>query len=651
MITAGLFEAVADSLARSPAAGRADGHAAQRKRLAGRNETTIRHCHNWAPTAPAGFGRRGRRRHPMSFAVPCRLIVAAALASASPAFALADRAADGPDAVPAMAEPGPPPVADADLLDRYLWVDPATDAAKANQSSLTRAQVVTLYNTLYVPGNSVALGWTGSGSPSCTPGSTNATLRQAVLDRINFFRQVAGLPNIAMFQPADAPGVNSQASALMQGSNAWVVGVNPHSPPNTWTCYSSAGATAAGKSNLTKGAFGVSAINGYMDDSGTNNTVVGHRRWLLYPPLAKVYSGDVSSATGVTAASNLWVIQNGSDGTWGTRAPTPNGMAWPPGGFVPYQALPSGSNRWSFSWPGANMANATATVTRNGQPIAILGYDSRDNAGYGDASVVFRPNNIAANGTAVSYASPGAVDQDYVVTITGMTGNGAPASITYTVTVIDPAVSAPPTISGTISNGGGIAGVQLCARPATGVSCTVSDAGGNYSCTVPSGWSGVLFSPRVGGNRIPPQVFASAVSSATSRNITAKTHASFACDLDIDNNGLLEADTDGVAILRAAAGMGQSSMTGLAGSCAATTSASGLFAAASASLNATGGSGQRAPTDALVIARAMRGSTGTGVTAGIGLGNEAGATRTSWGTGSDGQLRDWLNNTCGADFQ
>ncbi|MCZ2134199.1 MAG: CAP domain-containing protein [Burkholderiales bacterium] len=540
---------------------------------------------------------------------------------------------------------GDPPRASDALLQFFLPVPQGgaeSERSKANQSSLTRAQVVALYNTLYVPGNSVAMGWTGSPSPTCIAGTTSAAYRQTILDRVNFYRQLAGLPTVGMFGDAAAQTGNAQASALMQGNNPWDGSANPHSPPPSWNCYTAGGALAAGKSNLAWGAAGPSAIRLYMDDYGTGNAPVGHRRWLLYPPLANVGTGDVN---GGTPANDLWVLANGSDGTWGTRPAMPNGVAWPPGGYVPYQVLPSVSNRWSFSWPGANMTAATVTITKNGQPIAILGYDARDNAGYGDASVVFRPDNSGA--VAVSYASPGAVDQDYVVTVSGMTGSGVPSSVTYTVTVIDPSITPPPTISGTISNGAtAVSGVSFCAQPSAGVSCTVSNASGAYSCTVPNGWSGVLHSPMVGGQRIPAQVFAN-VTGAVTRNVAATTGVP-SCDLDVDNNGLFEAATDGLAILRRALGFGQASFAGLSGACAANTTAASIHGAANTSFNAggynvTGGGATLATTDALVIIRTLLGLSGNAVVDGLGLSSKPGVVRTSWN-----DVKTWMNSNCRA---
>lgn len=209
--------------------------------------------------------------------------------------------------------------------------------------------------------------------------------------------------------------------------------------------------------------------------------------------------------------------------------------------------------------------------------------------------------------------------------------------------------AATPTISGTITNGAAaVAGVTFCAQPSAGVSCTASNASGAYSCTVPSGWTGRLHSPMVGSNRIPAQSFAN-VTSAVTRNVSASSGVP-GCNLDVDNNGLFDAATDGVAIMRRMLGFGQSAFAGLAGTCAANTTASAIYAATNASYNAagynaTGGSATLPATDGAVILRAMLGLTGSAVTNGLGLASEGGASRTSWTN-----IQSWLNTTCGANF-
>ncbi len=206
---------------------------------------------------------------------------------------------------------------------------------------------------------------------------------------------------------------------------------------------------------------------------------------------------------------------------------------------------------------------------------------------------------------------------------------------------------APPTISGTISNGvTPVSGVSFCARPSAGVSCTVSNASGAYSCTVPNGWSGVLHSPMVGGQRIPAQVFAN-VTGAVTRNVAATTGVP-SCDLDVDDNGLFEAATDGLAILRRALGFGQASFAGLSGACAANTTAASIHGAANTSFNAggynvTGGGATLATTDALVIIRTLLGLSGNAVVDGLGLSSKPGVVRTSWN-----DVKTWMNSNCRA---
>ncbi len=525
------------------------------------------------------------------------------------------------------------PKAELAYLDKYLEVRSARLNEKANQSSLTRAQVVNLYNTLFLPGNSASMGWTGSGTPTCNPGTTNASYRQATLDRVNFYRQVSGLPTITFFAPTDTIAVQTQAAALLQGSNSGLT----HTPPTTSTCYSSNAATRSGQSNLAKGGAGPGAIDLYIDDSGGGNTSVGHRRWLLYPPMVQSYSGDASVSSSTNAFRAF------GSGVHGSRPSMPNGVAWPPGGFVPYQVLPDVSNRWSFSWPGADFSAATVSIMKNGSPVAILGYDSRDNFGYGDASIVFRPNNVAANGPFVSYASPGGVDQDYVVTVSGIAGGGAPSSVTYTVTVIDPAAIPNVTIAGsaTLATSGNVAaGTPLCANPSSNVTCSTIDANGQYLCSVPSGWTGTLHLQAGNDSRVAARRYTSGVTTVQiAQNFTVYPANMFACHLDIDNDGRFVASVDGVMLLRHMMGLTAATTTiPTTQACAQRTNQVEMATYLSQRNydfdgNANGTSFAR---EGLVLVRLMLGLAGTQAVAGTGY---------SWST-----VQSQINTACGTSF-
>ena len=299
-------------------------------------------------------------------------------------------------------------------------------------AATTRDTVVQLYNNVYLPGNAVTLVWTGS-IASCDPGTTNVAHQQAVIDRANYFRALVQLPPVSLLSGTRT--TQAQAAALMMSANNML----SHTPPMSWLCYTADGATGASVSNLSLGINGVGAIDGYMADPGAGNTAAGHRRWILYPPQGSLATGDVPSSGPLNPASNDLVVLDVA--SWTTRPATPVGIAWPPAGFVPYQNLPSVSNRWSFSFPGADFSSATVTMTGPGGSIPVT-LETVQN-GFGDNTIVFRP-------TGVSYANP-VVDTSYTILVSGMTGGGVPASIQYTVTVIDPNSIASPTLASAVS--------------------------------------------------------------------------------------------------------------------------------------------------------------------------------------------------------
>jgi len=299
--------------------------------------------------------------------------------------------------------------------DARDWV-----VAPTPRAAPTRDQAAALYNDAYLPGAATPLAWTGS-IAGCSPGITDTAHQQAVVNRINYFRALAGLPAVQLL--AGMPMTQAQAAALMMSANNSL----SHEPPASWLCFSSSGATGAASSNIALGVQGVEAIDIYMDDFGVGNAFVGHRRWILFPPRASMATGDIAGGNAPPRPANaLYVF-----GPQNPRPATPNGVGWPPAGFIPYQSLPSRSNRWSFSFPGASFVNATIEMTgpAGAIPVTLEALAT----GFGDNTIVFLPS-------AFSYARP-AADTTYTIKVSGMTGAGVPSSVQYTVTVIDPATA------------------------------------------------------------------------------------------------------------------------------------------------------------------------------------------------------------------
>ena len=173
-------------------------------------------------------------------------------------------------------------------------------------STSDRAAVARFYR-LYKAANLVPSDWSGSVA-GCQAGSIGADYREATRQQINFFRALAGLP--AAVSMDSGFSADDQQAALMFSAN----GQLSHFPPSSWRCYTANGYEAAGKSNLALGNTGPDAVKGYMDDDGTNNAIVGHRRWLLYPQTQLMGTGDVTDAPNGGYNTNALWVQDGSFG-------------------------------------------------------------------------------------------------------------------------------------------------------------------------------------------------------------------------------------------------------------------------------------------------------------------------------------------------
>ena len=269
------------------------------------------------------------------------------------------------------------------------------------------------YLDVYLSSEGVAHGWTGKHS-TCNPGATSTAFKDAILRRINYFRQMSGIPPLIGLN-ADYNS-KAQAAALMMSVNARL----SHSPDPSWECYSAAGDEAAGSSNLYLGVYGPAAISGYIYDPGSGNYPVGHRRWILHPKTQYMGTGDIPPVNGERSSNALWVFDSS---TWGDRPDTRDGfVAWPPAGYVPRQVI---YPRWSFSFPGADFSATTVSVKRNNNPVGVT--VSPVVNGYGENTIVWElAESLPAGNTT------------YQVTLQNVKINGNPQNFSYEVMVFDP---------------------------------------------------------------------------------------------------------------------------------------------------------------------------------------------------------------------
>lgn len=250
------------------------------------------------------------------------------------------------------------------------------------------------------------LAWTGD-VETCDAGQPSALAVDHALTRVNYFRAMTGLAPVTVDATFSA---KAQQAALMMHAARRL----SHAPDSGYACYTAQGREAAGKSNLYLGSWGAKAVSGYVRDPGDGNQLVGHRRWILYPPLNRIGLGFTDSADA------MWVIGGNR-----ARPATPEAVAWPPAGYVPNALV---YPRWSYSRHDADFSQARVTMKGPaGENVPLL--QNRVANGYGDNTLVWEPARGAVN----PYPEQ---DETYVVTVANVLEGGEANTYQYAVTSI-----------------------------------------------------------------------------------------------------------------------------------------------------------------------------------------------------------------------
>ncbi|WP_291152428.1 CAP domain-containing protein [Flavobacterium sp. UBA7680] len=268
-----------------------------------------------------------------------------------------------------------------------------------------RDSAVYNYNEVYLKTNLTNSGWTGN-ILTCNAGTIPTTTHEMVAKRINYFRNLVGLPKIEMDLSTDKVKACQEAAFMMHANNKL-----SHFPTSDWKCYTADGYLGATKSNLSIGYNSTTAISNLIQDAGTTNAPVGHRRWLLYSKAKSFTSGS----TGYTSA--VWVhsdfaIKNSKEFTAYPHRYFPQNLVY---------------NRWSFSIYGAIFNDAKVVMTGPSGNVA-LSIVSNSGPAYGDNTIVWEPTGIVKNSTE---------DVKYTVTVSGIK-NASKTSYTYEVIIIKP---------------------------------------------------------------------------------------------------------------------------------------------------------------------------------------------------------------------
>jgi tetratricopeptide (TPR) repeat protein len=244
--------------------------------------------------------------------------------------------------------------------------------------SLKRKWMENDYKDNYLTSDVAAfeLGWTGS-TDQCLEGVISETAMQRCLQRLIYLRRLAGVPDSCVFR--DDWNKKCQKAALIMSANDMLT----HQPNDKMKCFTVEGQEAAGHSNLSLGDHSTGSLDGFVEDGGSNNYAVGHRRWVLYPA-RKVYGiGSTSNAEA------LWTLGGEkSDFSDTIYSQYKNRfVSWPPADFVKASLV---FGRWSFSLMSSDLSQAKVIMTCNWKPVSIK--MEQYYSGYGMPTVVWIPD-------------------------------------------------------------------------------------------------------------------------------------------------------------------------------------------------------------------------------------------------------------------
>lgn len=238
-----------------------------------------------------------------------------------------------------------------------------------------------------------------SGGGMCDPGTLSQGGLNDTLVRMNMFRWLVGLGPVD-----DDAGLNqmNQYCANLESWWDFSMGGSPHSPPASATCYTAQGASGAGQSNIAWGSgHPAQAIDQFMEDWG-NETTLGHRRWIMNPPLGPVGIGYWQGGGQYGNAMCLAVFGSSGGG------PTPPWTSVPAAGFAPIETA-----QWTWSFQGNLSGIGGAQVTMldvdTNQPLAIQILPLQ--GGFGQEAISWVPQGWTAQ-----------AGKTYRVTVAGVSG-------------------------------------------------------------------------------------------------------------------------------------------------------------------------------------------------------------------------------------
>ena len=338
-------------------------------------------------------------------------------------------------------EPGTYPVAPARMASTEFSVD--------NQN---RNDVVAFWHAVYgaSEGYENRINWTGDYTGS--NGTVSSDFVDDVQRRLNYFRAMSGLNSNThvsgnstvvieredVFKPAPSTlrSAASQNAALMLVRNYNATsGFNPaltHYPASNLIGWTAQAWNATSKGNFAFGLYGPDAITEYMIEklarstmTSSWNSLVGHRRWNLYPRATVFATGDQPGKSATLPPTNVFYVLQKPDELLDEISS--DFVPYPTPGFFPATV---NSPYWSLSREGADFSSAMVKMTDPaGNPVPII--SMRRSNDYGDPAIIWEVNSVASAQSVYD-------DATFNVNVSGIAGKGIATSYSYSVTLINP---------------------------------------------------------------------------------------------------------------------------------------------------------------------------------------------------------------------
>ena len=247
-------------------------------------------------------------------------------------------------------------------------------------------------------------------TPPYAAGSLSSETLNDALKVLNFVRYIAGVPSNVTLN--GSYNKQAQAAALVNSLNG-ALSHSPAKPAGISDALYDLGYEGAGSSNIGAGYTNPadSIVRGYLRDEDSGNIDrVGHRRWVLNPPMKQVGFGYApGSGWNYTA---MYAFDS-------TGSSSCTNVAWPAQN-MPVELFHA-DDPWSLN-VGSEVSESKTTVTLTRQRDDKVwkfssgskdGYFHVDNGWYGMVgAIIFRPNGISYN--------PG---DSFTVRITGATSS------------------------------------------------------------------------------------------------------------------------------------------------------------------------------------------------------------------------------------